>query len=140
VAIHDRPIPAKGELATVSDETWPTEIRLLGDKRTLALAFADGRRVEIPAELLRVESPSAEVQGHSASERRLVAGKRGVRILGVDPVGNYAVRLVFDDGHSTGIYTWTFLLDMGERQAEILRDYEARLLAKGLNRDVPAIV
>ena len=119
----------------MTQDPWPTEIRLLEDKRTLALAFEDGRRVGIPAELLRVESPSAEVQGHGPNERKLVAGKRGVRILRVDPVGNYAVRLTFDDGHSSGIYSWPFLLDMGERQAEIMRDYETRLIEKGLTRD-----
>ncbi len=125
---------------TITDAAWPTEIRLLADKRVLAVGFEDGSRVEIPAELLRVESPSAEVQGHGPSERKLVAGKRNVRILRVDPVGNYAVRLAFDDGHSSGIYSWPFLLDMGRRQAEIMRDYEARLLQKGLDRDVPSIV
>ena len=123
----------------MTQDVWPTEIRLMADKRVLAIAFDDGRRVEVPAELLRVESPSAEVQGHGPSERKLVAGKRNVRILRVDPVGNYAVRLTVDDGHSSGIYSWPFLLDMGERQAEILRDYEARLLENGLDRDVPAI-
>ncbi|MGA0593457.1 gamma-butyrobetaine hydroxylase-like domain-containing protein [Enterovirga sp. CN4-39] len=123
----------------MTQDLWPTEIRLLSDKRVLAVSFEDGRRVEVPAELLRVESPSAEVQGHGPSERKLVAGKRNVRILRVDPVGNYAVRLAFDDGHSSGIYGWGFLLDMGLRQAEIMRDYEARLLQKGLDRDRPGI-
>jgi DUF971 family protein len=120
-------------------DPWPSEIRLVGDKRQLAITFEDGRRVEIPAELLRVESPSAEVQGHGPSERKLVGGKRSVRILRIDPVGNYAVRLTFDDAHSSGIYSWPFLLDIGERQTEIMRDYEARLLEKGLSRDLPGI-
>jgi DUF971 family protein len=124
---------------TITEAAWPTEIRLLADKRVLAVGFDDGSRVEVPAELLRVESPSAEVQGHGPSERKLIAGKRNVRILRVDPVGNYAVRLAFDDGHSSGIYSWPFLLDMGRRQVEIMRDYEARLLEKGLDRDVPSI-
>ena len=123
----------------MTQDTWPTEIRLLADRRVLAVSFEDGGRVEIPAELLRVESPSAEVQGHSQAERRLVAGKRGVRIVSVDPVGNYAVRLGFDDGHSTGIYSWTFLADMGRRQAEIMQDYEERLAGKGLDRDRPGM-
>jgi DUF971 family protein len=96
--------------------------------------------VEIPAELLRVESPSAEVQGHGPNERKLVAGKRNVRILRLDPVGNYAVRLAFDDGHSSGIFSWPFLRDMGLRQGEIMRDYEARLIQKGLDRDTPGIL
>ena len=120
-------------------DVWPTEIRLTADKRVLAVTFDDGAGVAVPAELLRVESPSAEVQGHGPNERKLIAGKRNVRILRVDPVGNYAVRLAFDDGHSSGIYSWPFLLDMGQRQAEIMRDYEAKLLAKGLDRDVPGI-
>jgi DUF971 family protein len=120
-------------------DVWPTEIRLMADKRLLAVAFDDGQRVEVPAELLRVESPSAEVQGHGPNERKLIAGKRNVRIVRVDPVGNYAVRLIFDDGHSSGIFSWPFLLDMGRRQAEVMRDYEAKLLAKGLDRDVPSI-
>ena len=124
----------------MTQEPWPTEIRLLADKRVLAVGFDDGTRVEIPAELLRVESPSAEVQGHGPNERKLVAGKRNVRILRLDPVGNYAVRLAFDDGHSSGIFSWPLLRDMGLRQADIMRDYEARLIQKGLDRDTPAIV
>lgn len=123
----------------MTQDLWPTEIRLLADRRVLAVSFDDGSRADIPAELLRVESPSAEVQGHRPTERRLVAGKRGVRIVGVDPVGNYAVRLVFDDGHSTGIYTWLFLADIGRRQAEIMAGYEARLAEKGLDRDRPGM-
>ena len=116
-------------------ESWPSEVRLAPDRRVLSLVFDDGCRVDIPAELLRVESPSAEVQGHGPSERKLVAGKRRVEILRVDPVGNYAVRLLFDDGHSTGIYGWPFLRDIGERQGEIVLDYEARLAQAGLGRD-----
>lgn len=118
---------------------WPTELRLSAERRILAVSFDDGSQLEIPAELLRVESPSAEVQGHSPSERKLVAGKRHVRITRVDPVGNYAVRLTFDDGHSTGIYSWPFLRDLGSRQDEVLRDYEDRLAEKGLSRDVPTL-
>jgi DUF971 family protein len=120
-------------------ESWPTEIRLSADKRRLAITFDDGLHVEISAELLRVESPSAEVQGHGPSERKVVGGKRNVEILRVDPVGNYALRLTFDDTHSTGIYGWTFLRDMGERQGEIWRDYEDRLAAAGLSRDRPGV-
>lgn len=122
----------------MTDARWPTEIRLSADKRTLAVAFDDGSKVEIPAELLRVESPSAEVQGHSPAERRTPAGKRGVTIMELEAVGNYAVKLVFDDGHSTGIYTWVKLHDLGTRQAEMLRDYLARLKAAGASRDVTA--
>ncbi len=121
------------------DDDWPIEIRLAADKGSLTVAFADGSRHEIAAELLRVESPSAEVQGHGPGQRKLLAGKRRVRIVAIDPVGNYAVRLTFDDGHATGIYSWVFLRDIGARQATAMADYEARLAAAGLDRDVPSI-
>lgn len=114
---------------------WPSEIRLGADRRALLVAFADGRSVTLPAELLRVESPSAEVQGHSPSERKLVPGKRDVRITGVEPVGNYAVRLVFDDGHSTGIYAWDYLAKLGEEPEAELRRYRSELAAAGLSPD-----
>lgn len=122
----------------MDDARWPTEIRLSADKRSLAVTFDDGTAVEIPAELLRVESPSAEVQGHSPAERRTPAGKRGVTITDVEAVGNYAVKLVFDDGHATGIYAWDALHDLGTRQGDIMRDYLARLAAAGTSRDAPA--
>ena len=116
---------------------WPTELRLAKDRRTLAVTFADGSAFTLPAEYLRVESPSAEVQGHNPDERKTVPGKREVMILEVLPVGNYAVRLVFDDMHSTGIYSWDYLHGLG-------RDYDARfaryleeLAAKGLSRERP---
>ena len=114
---------------------WPTEIRLSADKRALRVAFEDGSTFELPAEYLRVTSPSAEVQGHSPSERKTVPGKRDVTIVGVEPVGNYAVRLVFDDLHSTGIYGWDYLHELGAEQAEKWADYLAALDAKGLSRD-----
>ncbi len=122
----------------MTNTAWPTEIRLSADKRSLAVAFEDGVTVAIPAELLRVESPSAEVQGHSPAERRTPAGKRGVTVIDVETVGNYAVKLVFDDGHATGIYSWVALHDLGTRQDDIMRDYLARLAAAGASRDVPA--
>ena len=105
---------------------WPTEIRLAPDKRTLTVAFEDGRSIALPAEYLRVMSPSAEVQGHSAAERKTVGGKASVAILAVEPVGNYAVRLVFDDTHSTGLYTWSYLAELGERREERWAGYLAR--------------
>jgi DUF971 family protein len=113
---------------------WPTEIRLSPDKRTLTVSFDDGQNFPIAAELLRVESPSAEVQGHSAAQKRLVAGKRDVRILAIQPVGSYAVRLRFDDGHDTGIFTWPYLRQLGETGADMLAAYEASLRAEGLDR------
>ena len=86
-----------------NSERWPTEIRLSGDKRTLHVAFEDGGRFALPAEYLRVSSPSAEVQGHSPAERKVIGGKIDVAILAVEPVGNYAVKLTFDDMHDTGV-------------------------------------
>ncbi|MFG3591401.1 gamma-butyrobetaine hydroxylase-like domain-containing protein [Bradyrhizobium sp. RDI18] len=118
---------------------WPVEIRLPKDRRTLRVAFDDGRTFDLSAELLRVTSPSAEVQGHSEAERKTVGGKRNVTILSVDPVGNYAVRLGFDDMHSTGIYSWAFLRDLGENAEQRFRDYLDDLQAKGLDRDRPGV-
>jgi DUF971 family protein len=118
---------------------WPVEIRLPKDRRTLRVAFDDGRIFDLSAELLRVTSPSAEVQGHSEAERKTFGGKRNVTILSVDPVGNYAVRLGFDDMHSTGIYSWAFLRDLGENADRRLQDYLDDLQAKGLDRDRPGV-
>jgi len=105
----------------------------------LRVAFDDGRTFDLPAELLRVTSPSAEVQGHSEAERKTVGGKRNVTILSVDPVGNYAVRLGFDDMHSTGIYSWAFLRDLGLNAEQRFQDYLDDLRAKGLDRDRPGV-
>ena len=118
---------------------WPVEIRLPKDRRTLRVAFDDGRTFDLTAELLRVTSPSAEVQGHSEAERKTVGGKRNVTILSVDPVGNYAVRLGFDDMHSTGIYSWAFLCDLGVNAEQRFQDYLDDLQAKGLDRDRPGV-
>lgn len=118
---------------------WPVEIRLPKDRRTLRVAFDDGRTFDLSAELLRVTSPSAEVQGHSEAERKTVGGKRNVTILSVDPVGNYAVRIGFDDMHSTGIYSWAFLRDLGENTERRFQDYLDDLQAKGLDRDRPGV-
>jgi len=118
---------------------WPVEIRLPKDRRTLRVAFDDGRSFDLPAELLRVTSPSAEVQGHSEAERKTVGGKRNVTILSVDPVGNYAVRIGFDDMHSTGIYSWVFLRDLGVNAERRFQDYLDDLQAKGLDRDRPGV-
>ena len=116
---------------------WPVEIRLVKDRRTLIVTFDDGRTFNLAAELLRVTSPSAEVQGHSESQRKTVGGKRNVTILSVDPVGNYAVRIAFDDMHSTGIYSWAFLRDLGVNAERRFQDYLDDLSAKGLDRDRP---
>ena len=119
----------------MASERWPTEIRLSKDRRSLHVAFEDGAAFDLPAEYLRVTSPSAEVQGHSPSERKTVPGKRNVQIIGVEPVGNYAVKLVFDDMHDTGIFGWSYLYELGARQDEKWRNYLAELEAKGLSRD-----
>ena len=118
---------------------WPVEIRLPKDRRTLRVAFDDSRIFDLSAELLRVTSPSAEVQGHSEAERKTVGGKRNVTILSVDPVGNYAVRIGFDDMHSTGIYSWAFLHDLGLNAGRRFQDYLDDLQAKGLDRDRPGV-
>jgi DUF971 family protein len=118
---------------------WPVEIRLLKDRRALHVTFDDGVAFDLPAELLRVTSPSAEVQGHSEAQRKTVGGKRNVTILSVDPVGNYAVRLGFDDMHATGIYSWPFLRDLGVNAERRFQDYLCDLQAKGLDRDRPGV-
>ncbi len=116
---------------------WPTELRLHKDRKTLAVAFDNGEGFELPAEYLRVRSPSAEVQGHSPAERRVVAGKRDVQILEVQPVGNYAVRLVFDDLHSTGIFSWDYLFELGRNREQYWRDDLDELQQKNLSRIPP---
>jgi DUF971 family protein len=116
---------------------WPVEVRLAKDRRTLNVVFDDGALFELSAELLRVMSPSAEVQGHSEAERKTVGGKRSVRILSVDPVGNYGVRLGFDDMHNTGIFSWSFLYEIGGNAEKRFESYLDDLAAKGLGRDEP---
>jgi DUF971 family protein len=114
---------------------WPTELKLRKGKAALAVTFENGEAFEFPAEFLRVHSPSAEVQGHSAQERKTVPGKRNVTILEVQPVGNYAVRLVFDDMHSTGIFSWDYFLRLGREQDRMWKTYLDELAEKGLSRD-----
>jgi DUF971 family protein len=118
---------------------WPVEIRLAKDRRALHVTFDDGNAFSLPAELLRVTSPSAELQGHSEAERKTVGGKRNVSILSVDPVGNYAVRIGFDDMHATGIYSWAFLRDLGVNAERRFQDYLDDLRSKGLDRDRPGM-
>ena len=114
---------------------WPTEIRLRKDRRSLAIAFDDGVTHELPAEFLRVLSPSAEVQGHSPEQRKVIGGKQSVSIAAVDPVGNYAVRLTFDDGHNTGLYSWTYLRQLGDERDSRWSGYLNDLAANGMRRD-----
>jgi DUF971 family protein len=113
---------------------WPTELTVAKDRRMLKVAFDDGGVFELPAELLRVYSPSAEVQGHSPEQRVTVRGKQAVKIARLDPVGNYAVKIVFDDGHDTGLYTWTYLRELGENAAERWQAYLVELKTKGLSQ------
>jgi DUF971 family protein len=119
---------------TGAAKPWPIELRLHKDRRTLAIAFDTGERFELAAEYLRVKSPSAEVQGHSPAERKTVGGKQNVLILEVNPVGNYAVRLVFDDLHSTGIFSWDYFLELGRNRDAYWQDYLDDLAGKGLSR------
>lgn len=114
---------------------WPTELRVSADRRALAVAFDGGERYELPAEMLRVLSPSAEVQGHSPEQRVIVGGKRDVTVSAVEPVGNYAVRLVFADGHDTGIYTWRYLRDLGAERTARWDSYLADLERTGQRRE-----
>jgi len=114
---------------------WPVEIRLKRTEKLLEIAFEDGARYRLPAEYLRVESPSAEVQGHGPGQKTLVHGRAHVGITAVEPVGNYAVRLVFDDLHDTGIYSWTYLRELGEEQDTRWQRYLAALAAEGLSRE-----
>ena len=118
-------------------DPWPTELRLLDTGRALRVAFDDGASFTLSAEHLRVRSPSAEVQGHSPADRKTVGGKRNVAIIAVAPVGNYAVRLDFDDMHRTGIYTWRYLRGLGETAEADFAAYLAELAGKGLDRDRP---
>ncbi len=116
-------------------DPWPTELRVAPDKTALTIRFEDGASFTLAAEYLRVESPSAEVQGHAPHEKVTLPGKRRVKISELHPVGTYAIRPVFDDGHSTGIYTWGVLRDMGAEQEQRFGAYLAALAEKGLSRD-----
>jgi DUF971 family protein len=115
-------------------DAWPTELRLDKDERVLTVTFDDGQSFALPAELLRVLSPSAEVQGHSPEQRVTVGGKKNVGIVRLEPVGNYAVRIVFDDGHDTGLFVWAYLRELGENREARWQDYLADLAAKKLTR------
>jgi DUF971 family protein len=118
-------------------ERWPLEIRVQRAEKLLEIDFDDGRSFRFPAEFLRVESPSAEVQGHGPGQKQLVAGRAHVGIMAVEAVGNYAIRIRFDDLHDTGIYSWRYLYELGERQAQLWQDYLAALAARGLSREPP---
>ena len=114
---------------------WPVELRLKRAEKRLDIEFDDGKRFSLPAEYLRVESPSAEVQGHGPGEKRIVAERAHVGILDLEPVGNYAVRIKFDDLHDTGIYSWEYLYRLGVEHDRRWRDYLAELKKQGLSRE-----
>ena len=116
-------------------QMWPREIRLSSDKRVLTVSFDDGETHALSAEYLRTQSPSAEVQGHAPEQRKTVGGKAEVRILRVEPVGNYAVRLVFDDLHDTGIFSWTYLRKLEQEFATRWPAYLDELADQGLTRE-----
>ena len=113
---------------------WPVELRLSQDRSTLKVSFDTGEAFALAAEYLRVESPSAEVQGHAASQKQIVAGKRSVRIEALEPVGNYAVRVRFNDGHDTGLFSWDYLHELGTTHAAKWNAYLAALKARKLER------
>jgi len=115
----------------------PTDITVHAQSRLLEIVFTDGAHVKLPFELMRVYSPSAEVQGHGPGQAVLQTGKREVGIVALEPVGNYAVQPTFSDGHDSGIYSWDYLYFLGAQQAELWADYERRLAAAGVGRDEP---
>lgn len=118
----------------MAETAWPTEMRVSATRDTLNISFDSGEQFELSAEMLRVLSPSAEVQGHSPDQRVTVGGKSAVLIEQMVPTGNYAVRIAFDDGHSTGIFTWTYLAQLGREKDQRWSDYLDELTEKGLDR------
>lgn len=127
-------VEAKGPIA-VSEQLIPEDIQLHRASRVLSLRYADGRVFELPCEYLRVMSPSAEVKGHGPGQEVLQVGKKYVNISGIEPVGNYALQFSFSDGHSTGIYAWSYLRELGEHQAEYWQRYLDQLAAAGKSRE-----
>jgi DUF971 family protein len=115
-------------------EPWPEELRLAGGGAELHVSFDSGEKLVLDAEYLRVESPSAEVKGHGPGQEQLVWGKRKVKIRKLEPVGTYAVRIIFDDGHSTGLFTWPYLLKLGREKDAIWQGYLDKIAAAGFSR------
>ena len=120
-----------------STEHWPTELRLRQAEKRIDIDFDDGARFSLPAEYLRVESPSAEVQGHAPSQKQIVHGRRHVGIIKLEPIGNYAVRIHFDDLHDSGLYSWQYLYELGAEQELRWQAYLEMLADHGLSRDPP---
>lgn len=113
----------------------PTEIRLKSEEKVLEVDFPDGKSYRFPAEILRVESPSAEVQGHGPGQKKIPTGRAHVGITGVEPIGHYGVKIIFDDLHDTGIFTWEYFYEMGPRLDQVWKDYLAALDKEGLSRE-----
>jgi DUF971 family protein len=128
--VGDSSIADKGQRMTA-----PKELRVSKDRKLLTVTFPNHSPFELPAEFLRVVSPSAEVQGHSPEQRVTVPGKREVTISRIEPVGNYAVRIIFDDSHDTGIFTWNYLHTLGHEKTDRWNAYLAELSEKGMSRD-----
>jgi DUF971 family protein len=120
-----------------TDTPVPESLTVHGASRVLEVGFSDGQRFRIPFELMRIYSPSAEVQGHGPGQEVLQTGKRQVDIVQLEPVGNYAVKPVFSDGHDSGIFSWDYLYRLGAQQSELWADYERRLAEAGVDRDAP---
>ena len=117
----------------------PQSITVHGASRVLEVGFSDGAIFRIPFELMRIYSPSAEVKGHGPGQEVLQTGKRDVTLVELEPVGNYAVKPVFSDGHDTGIFSWDLLYELGSKQSQLWAEYEARLAAAGVDRDAPMV-
>jgi DUF971 family protein len=115
-------------------EIWPSELRIKDNGRSFEMLLESGETLRIPAELLRVESPSAEVKGHGPGQETLVWGKRNVLVMKAEPIGNYAVRLHFNDGHDTGLFTWNYLAELGRNQSQKMASYTEKLKSAGLSR------
>ena len=127
-------VPDEGSYESTS-APWPAELRVFTEEGRLEIDFSDGFSCSLPAEYLRVESPSAEVQGHGPSQKKIVSGRRHVKIAAVEPVGHYAIRIVFDDRHDSGIYSWAYLRELADTQVDRWAAYQAALLSRGLSRD-----
>ena len=127
-------VPDEGSYESTS-APWPSELRVFKEEGRLEIDFSDGYRCSLPAEYLRVESPSAEVQGHGPGQKKIISGRRHVRISEVEPVGHYAIRIIFDDRHDTGIYSWAYLRELADTQAERWAAYQAALQERRLSRD-----
>ena len=124
---------------TTTKTPAPTDLTVHGASRVLEVSFADGRSFRLPFELMRIYSPSAEVQGHGPGQEVLQTGKRNVMVIDLEQVGNYAVKPTFSDGHDSGLFTWEYLYFLGDQQEQLWADYERRLIEAGVDRDAPMV-